>query len=168
MKKVLENEKLERNFSLYEFIEGTQIGKNGAELNWKYINSLKEPALKKLIANIKKIAKELQFVRNLVNTEFKTEIGIEITSGFRCLEYEKLKGRTGESQHTQGHCADFRVVCESDDIYNDAMRSIFKYYRDKDFIGGLAKKISNLPAHSNRQMRFIHIDFRGSIARWTY
>jgi len=179
MKKSLKNVKLTANFWLYEFIESTQIGTKGHELNWEYINSLSEAEKEKLVAKIKKIAKELQSDRDLINLEFKAEndnkeIGFEITSGFRSKEWEKIKGRIpGQngrkdwSKHTIGYTADYRVICKDDELYNKAMK--FLWNKDKEnFIGGLAKKISSLPEHKNRQMRFIHKDFRGIFTRWSY
>jgi uncharacterized protein YcbK (DUF882 family) len=145
MKKI-SNYQLEKNFNLYEFIEGKALPKKAINMNWNYINNLSIDDTIKLILNIKDIAKELQKIRD------KYKKSITITSGFRCLEWEKHQKRSGKSQHIIGNCVDFYI--------NDKniMQEVFNEL-EKEWNGGYAK---------GNPFTFIHIDLRGYKQTWEY
>jgi len=157
--KALPNTQLTRNFHLYEFIEA-QLPFEAVALNWKYITRFD-------MLKWEEMALELEKDRRLINEHHKPDlfgfddIGIRITSGFRCIEWELLRGRSGLSQHT---------ICAVDYIPTNVSRSkaivILKWLydiQDKTWPGGLAIK-------HPEQMKtgFIHKDTRKELARWNY
>jgi hypothetical protein len=159
------NKQIQVNFSLYEYLMGTALPSQAIAMNCKFLQQ-NEVEAKQIVNKIKEVSKEHQKLRNLINEHFWNEndvqdIGIEITSGFRCLEWEKHQGRSGLSQHTTGNAIDFTLTkVKDDELYNKIMQWIMDLYID--FEGGLASKVVN------GHFVFIHIDFRGNKARWSY
>jgi uncharacterized protein YcbK (DUF882 family) len=101
------NNKLTKNFYLYEFIEA-QMPFEAIALNWKYIENEE-------VQQIERIALEVQKLRNLINLEIKSdlgfpEIGLRITSGYRCKEWELMQKRSGNSQHVTGGAVDIQAI----------------------------------------------------------
>ena len=176
--KCLENRKITDNFWLHEFIAGTEVAQKGQEMAWEQLKEFQTNSLVSLnnvISNIEISAKELQYLRDIINFHFKVknnniEIGIEITSGYRPVKCEIHQKRKGTSQHTKGHAKDIRVTNIKDDaLYNEIMLFIYNHYDiERSWSGGLAYKNSTLKEHKKRPYRFIHIDHRKNKARWTY
>lgn len=147
MKKI-SNYQLEKNFSLYEFIEGKALPKEAIKMNWTTIENMSNEETIALIENIKKIAKELQIIRDKYNK------AITINAGYRCYTWEKHQGRSGKSQHVVGHCVDF--IIKDNKIMQEIYDDLILHWN-----GGIAKKGSN-------PISFIHIDLRGYKVTWEY
>jgi hypothetical protein len=155
--KAFPNTKLTRNFHLYEFIEA-QLPFEAVALNWKNISAFKMDLWERQ-------ALEIQRMRNMVNQNFKSdlgfdEIGIRILSGFRCREWELIRKRSGNSQHT---------ICATDTQPTNCSRdqaikiNLWIHEQYKDWPGGLAIKHG-----SGDLVGFIHLDPREGRARWVY
>jgi hypothetical protein len=160
--RTLPNQKLTLDFTLYEFIE-SQLPFQAVQINWANIADFKKD-------RAKRICELLQVKRQLINNIFREkngnkEIGLRITSGFRAVEWERLRGRSGESQHTQSWAVDVQPTGCSDQLAIEIMR--FLYAMDNNIatghLGGFAIK------HPSTQgVGFLHYDLRGTVARWTY
>jgi hypothetical protein len=163
MTKTLDNRQLTSNYTLYEFIEG-QLPDTGKMMNWKNIAQMD-------IKGIEKAATHAQSIRDLINKNFKSdtggkEIGLRITSGWRCKEWELHQGRSGNSQHVISAYDAQPVNCSM--LQSSEIIGWLKKQFEADYKGGLATK---LPSFSKGMMitaGFIHFDFRGTKARWTY
>lgn len=158
--------KLTKNFTLSEATNWiNRLGYTPTTRAW--YEKLAQDQLNKpeILSNIQAIAKHLQEVRDQINEkwpEYKGGLRIQTTSWLRPLEWEKMRKRSGLSQHTQGHAVDFIVVNPKlkPAQRNEIMEWIFEQH--KDFKGGLAFK------KSGDNWSFIHIDLRGRKARWEY
>lgn len=161
--RTIPNRQLTKNFSLYEFIEGS-LPPDGVALNWKNIHQMD-------ISRIEEAAHHAQSIRDLINREFRSdlghpEIGLRITSGWRCRDWELRMGRSGDSQHTIAAYDAVPLLCSK----NQAVSIIgFLYHRfSRSYVGGFAIK---KPTYEGGQIilpGFVHFDFRGKIARWVY
>ena len=144
------DKKLSKNFSLREFVEAKDIHPSYYPNFWEALKKNKEHQ-----ENLAKLANRLQKVRKKLNEVFRTpgEIKLVITSGYRPVEYEYIKGRSGKSQHTLGKAADF--VPSADNI----KIPLVQIYRliEPDWAGGLSLYLSD---------GFIHGDIRGFRVRW--
>lgn len=117
---------------------------------------------KKLEANAKEIAMELEKIRLSVNNQFPQyfgKIGIRPVSWYRPKEWELFRKRSGNSQHVQAWAVDFIVVNVSPQQYNEIMKWIFSSLYNWN--GGLAR------LNKKNHYSFIHIDL-GSKRRWEY
>ena len=165
--KTIPNRKLTNNFSLYEFIEA-QLPPEAIALNWKHISEFKE-------AEYVKLANFLQSLRNSVNQQFRAEnggreIGMRITSGFRCKAWEHLRKRSGDSQHTIGAAADIQPTNCSPELAIKIMDYLYKKYysRTTGHFGGFAIKRPDIEKGKIIRIGFLHYDLRGWTARWEY
>jgi hypothetical protein len=161
--KTIPNRKLTNNFSLYEFIEGA-MPPEGVATNWKNIAQMN-------IAKIEEAANHAQTMRNLINREFKSdtgaaEIGLTITSGWRCKEWELKRGRSGNSQHLIAAYDAIPSNCSKEQAAN-IINWLFQRFR-RNYNGGLAIKQPTLENGKIKLPGFIHFDFRGYVARWEY
>jgi len=161
--RTLQNTQLTENFSLYEFIEG-QLPPEGVAMNWKHIAEME-------IVKLKQAAEHAQSIRDLVNTEFKSdnsykEIGLRITSGWRCRAWELHQGRSGNSQHTIAAYDAQPTNCSNEQAVAILAWLLNKYKRS--YVGGLASKKPSIANGRYVTIGFIHFDFRGKIARWEY
>lgn len=147
--------KLTANFTLEEFIEG-EMPKEAIKLNYDLITVEQRK-------NIGLIAEELQKLRDKTKAEFGSKFsGFKITSGLRQKEWELKQKRSGNSQHTKGWAVDFQPICDKED-YLIIFYWVFKQL--ERFKGGVAQKKPDLL----RGLKgFIHLDLRGSVARWEY
>ena len=161
--RTLPNRKLTNNFTLYEFIEG-QLPADGIALNWKHINEMDQ-------TRFLQAAIHAQSIRDLINREFKSdtgaaEIGLRITSGFRCKAWELKQGRSGNSQHTVAAYDAQPTNCS-----NDQAVAIIAWLHNRfkrTYVGGLAMKKATIEKGKYVKVGFIHFDFRGHVARWEY
>jgi len=161
--KTLPDRKLTKNFSLYEFIEG-QLPPQAIELNWRHLNEMD-------LAKIEQAAQHAQTIRDLINQEFKSdlshkEIGLRITSGFRCRAWELAQGRSGNSQHTIA-----AYDCQPTNCSNEQAVGILAWLHNRfkrTYVGGLAIKKPTVEKGKYTKVGFIHFDFRGHVARWEY
>jgi len=161
--RTVKNKQLTRNFSLYEFIEG-QLPAKGVILNWEHIHEMD-------MVKFEKAAQHAQSIRDLINREFKSdlspsEIGLRITSGFRCHTWELLQGRSGNSQHVIA-AYDAQPTNCSNEMAVAIISWLLKRF-NKDYIGGLAIKKPTVKNGKYVLVGFIHFDFRGQRARWEY
>lgn len=135
----IKDEKLTPNFSLHEFIYPKLAGD---EIK-SYVD---EDYGSEIFLNIIRIAERLQVIRDYFGKP------LIINSGFRPVNWEKKKGRSGASQHSFGLAVDFYVKdIPLEEVY-DFIQKTFK-------IGGRA---------INKTDNFIHLDARGNFAIWTY
>jgi hypothetical protein len=147
--------KLTTNFSLKEFMEG-EMPKEAIKMNYDLISDEQRK-------NIGLIAIELQKLRDKTKAEFGSKFtGFKITSGLRQKAWELKQKRSGNSQHTKGWAVDFQPICANED-YLIIFGWVFKQL--ENFNGGVAQKKPNLKAGLKG---FIHLDLRGSRARWEY
>lgn len=168
MRKRYLNHKLSENFWLYEFIE-SQLPTRAIELNWLHIDEMRYDEFKKL-------AEYLQQIRNEVNSVFKDknkqiEIGLNITSGFRCKAWEALRGRSGTSQHTVRAAADIQPINCDNELAVEILDWLFEQDKDREkgHQGGLAIKYPTRDKDGNiLAVGFIHYDLRPHAARWEY
>lgn len=125
----------------------------------------KEDLTPNIESNIKAIAKEVQDIRDEVNKafpEFKGQIDLRITSWFRPLKWEKLRGRSGGSQHITGNAVDFIAVNIPPNKVTEVMEWIWNHLnKGAGWKGGLAR------LYKNKRYGFIHIDL-GRKRRWIY
>jgi hypothetical protein len=153
---------LTQHFRLYEFIE-SQMPDEAVALNWKYFDT-------STIMLWEILALELEKTRKLINENFTSdlgfqEIGIRIAAGFRCKEWELIRGRSGNSQHTIC-AADIQPVKCSREMAVKILHFIYSKYNEY-WKGGLAIKYPSKQGNL-LLIGFVHIDIRGKRARWTY
>ena len=163
-----ENTKLSEHFTLYEYVEGAAMPNNAIEMNWKAWSDEHEAKVKEHIETLEQLRTWLNHCYKSHNDD-KT-ISLSITAGFRCLEWEKHQGRSGNSQHTV--CAfDIKASNCSRELSIKLHNAIYNYFDANKWMGGLAIK------HATSGTGFIHLDFRtptqehvkrGYGARWVY
>lgn len=122
--------KLEENFSLHEFRckDGTDVPED-------------------LIENVKKLAKNLQILRNHIQRP------ITIMSGYRTPDYNKKCGGAKRSQHLLATAADIIVSGMTSLEVRDI---VIKLIKDGEMDSG---GVGIYPT-------FVHYDVRGRNARW--
>jgi hypothetical protein len=165
------SEQLTTNFSLKEFMQGVALPLTAVKWNW-------EDLTEKEYENIKKIAVEVQNLRDKVNLKFRgkdnKDIGLRITAGFRTKRWELHQKRSGNSMHVPAIAADFFPVnCVDDKQYIEIVNWIMHEYRNWN--GGLAIKDYQLKKDKNKKdipdqiekYGFIHLDL-GTKRRWKY
>lgn len=111
-----------------------------------------------------RIMNEAQMIRNWINDKHPGEnnnIGMRILSGFRPVEWELYRKRSGKSQHTKGHAIDFIVVGVDAKKAQVYMHEIYNRLVALDWDGGLAR------LYKGGRYGFIHIDL-GTKRRWEY
>jgi len=169
MKKIISNRKLTTNFWLYEFIEGALMPKKAIEMNWNNIEGFEK-------YKIQQMAEDAQCIRNQVNEEFKSkngnkEIGIMITAGWRCVEWELYKGRSGKGRHPID-AFDWRPSNVSAELNDEILKWAYDkwFKRVGGWNGGFAIAWANREDKDPKKhlWGFAHHDRRGVVARWTY
>lgn len=166
----MNNERLSQNFTLYEFIEA-QLPAHAVKLNWQ---NIAEFTPKQHL--YRELANDLQKIRNMINAEFRAgngnrEIGLRITSGVRCRQWELTRGRTGTNQHTVGAAADIQPVNCTQSMAIDIMYWLYTKYwpRENGWPGGFAmSKAIFTQGGIIERIGFIHFDKRPQVARWEY
>ena len=162
------DKRLTKNFMLYEFLEA-KMPFEAIAMNWRHIQEGD-------IFGWELLALELQKLRGLVNENFKSDIGfddigIRITSGYRCKEWELLRGRSGESQHTKC-AADFQPTNCSRELAVKILHWIYSNnwicsLYNEWWSGGLALKYPSKQGNI-LLIGFVHLDMRGTKVRWSY
>ena len=161
--RTINNYKLSDNFSFYEFIEGVFMGKAGHEINWKNIDQCDQEKQKEMALALQKVRKE-------INVNFKSDIdeskliGLQITSGWRCKEWELLRGRSGLGQHPIA-AADVVPTNVSKELSDKIILWLYDKYssRTEGWEGGFAIK-----RPTKTTTGFAHFDIRSNNARWEY
>lgn len=163
------NVRLTYNFWLYEFLFGTEMPKQAHDLNLEYIEEFED-------YDAQGLADDLQQLRNEVNVEFQdenngVEIGLEITAGFRCLMWEMIRKRSGQSRH-RWDGVDVRPTKVSPELSDKIIYWFRKRFTPR--VGGweggfaIAEPKRDKKNPKNDKTGFGHFDRRGVIARWTY
>lgn len=143
--------------------------KMGIRMNWSNIDQFDE-------YKVELMAKDLQEIRGEVNRIFKKEnngqeIGIEVTSGWRCLMWELHKKRSGQSRHRIDG-VDWRPSNVSPELSDKILWWAFKRWspRVAGWKGGfaMAEPDRSSPNKKDHKAGFIHTDRRPGIARWSY
>ena len=114
-------EKLSKNFSRYEFACNCGCGADDID---------------------HRVVRMAQKIRD------HFDVPCEITSGVRCLEWNRKQGSKDTSQHVKGLAAD--IIPEGVEP-----KEVADFILSTGFIGGLG-----------RYKTFTHFDFRGSNVRW--
>ena len=165
MKRFKENYMLSENFSLYEYMEGASMPAKGVEMAWAAFTDTHEKLIQEFIL-------ELENIGSWINENYKSQnnnkaIGIRITAGFRPVEWEKLKGRPGTSQHTKV-AVDFDLTkCKSIEFEVEVLEKTHEYL-DKIWQGGLGRKLPTIVKNKITKSGFIHIDPRKKKTRFNY
>lgn len=129
----MKNQRLTTNFMLSEFVRPQDM----------------DVITPELLANIKRTADMLEFIRSLLGDK-----QIIITSGYRTPEHNKAVGGAENSWHIKGLAADFYVV---------GVRPKTVQYLLREYVGGLGSANT-----------FTHIDLGGKysgtgvLRRWKY
>ena len=99
--------------------------------------------------NVKKLAIQLQIIRDIVN------VPIKINSGYRCEKHNSsIKGSSKNSQHLEGKAAD--IVIKGYDPILKTFPLLDQLIEEGELIIGGMGKYST----------FTHIDIRKNRARW--
>ncbi len=167
--RTLTNSKLTPHFSRYEIIEGTVLPEEAKKMNWKNIKEYDETKFIPLL-------EDMEVLRSFINMLYKTDIGgrnigLEITSGWRCREWELFRKRSGEGQHPIA-ALDVRPTNCSAELSVQIMRRFHTMFwpRDNGYIGGYAIAFPSYNTGDGKLKTtgFLHLDKRGSVVRWTY
>jgi hypothetical protein len=165
--RTLPNEKLTLNFTLYEFIE-SQLPFQGVQMNWANISDFRKDRAKRL-------CELMETKRTLINNVFRQknggkEIGLRFTSAFRSVEWERFRGRSGDSQHTQSWGGDVQPTNVSDELAVQILEYLYSIDNDRatGHLGGFAIKKPEYKNGKIIKIGFLHYDLRGTVARWTY
>ena len=132
-----------KNFNLEEFIYSKFY--KAAGVQEKVIESYEKD--KVVQENLKLLAEQLQVLRDEINKP------ININIAYRPLWWEKLKGRSGTSQHISGKAADIVVKGLTTVELHNVITDLIK---EKKIING------GLGLYSS----FIHYDIRPYPVRW--
>ncbi len=132
---------LTENFKLSEFVESRFFG----EHQEKVIKTFSEDT--SLLENTKVLAKQLQALRD----ELQKPVRLNIS--YRPLWWEKMKGRSGNSQHILGKAADIAVSGVSTKQVAETIERLIKEGKMLD--GGLGVYNS-----------FVHYDIGRAGRRW--
>lgn len=153
---------LSKNFTKQEAIEWAKWQGMSAKDTAYCIKLATENWNPQVEEEARKIAAELQLIRDEVNKAFPQylgKIGVRPLSWFRPVEWELYRGRSGKGQHPTGNAVDFVFVNISDKDYPILMEWAWK--RLQKWNGGLAR------LYKNKRWSFIHIDL-GRKRRWEY
>ncbi len=163
----LPNKKLSPHFSRWEIIEGAALPREAIKMNWDNIKQYSDEPFEPLL-------EDMEAIRSLINILYKThnrgrEIGMRVTSGWRCRQWELQRGRSGNSQHVRA-AIDFQPSNCSDQLAVEIMSRMHEIFwaREDGYPGGYA--IAYPKRHGNvlKTLGFLHFDRRGQVARWKY
>jgi hypothetical protein len=157
-------EKIQPNYIIDEFIrihgvpDATEI--NFADIKPEHVNRIKTV-----------LAPFTQDLRNKINQQFQAangrEIGLRVVCGFRSERWDKMQGRSGAGEHPKANAIDILPInCKDDNTYLQVFYWIAAQMAQHK--GGFAIKFPTFSGGKIATFGFIHIDFRGTIARWNY
>ena len=127
---MIKDQQLSRNFRLHEFLyKATAMPKESYELITKEFNY-------NILFEVNKIANSLQVIRDYANKP------LIVTCGFRPVEWDLFKNRTGDSAHCIGQAVDFYSNSVALEELFELCLKIFPYY-------GIA---------INKKYNFVHLD----------
>lgn len=168
-----DNYKITDNFSFYEIIEGRIPAM--AALNWENIAQYNERAFLN-------ICTRAETVRAIINFEFVSDIdssrdiGLRVTSGWRCLAWEQRQGRKGTSKHTDNKGDVAALDLQPTNCSKEKAVEIIQFLDDMYsprtgphvWQGGWAIKKPTMRSGKVESVGFFHIDNRPVNARWSY
>lgn len=132
--------KLTKNIALWEAIEGTRKDSDPKKIEMAWATLQREH-----LYNLMRVARLWQLARDLYDKP------LIITSGYRPIAWEKIRGRSGNSQHTLGNAIDGYI--DGIDLVE-----VYKFFQEI------------LPNNGGRglylQEGFIHLDDRPVFAEW--
>jgi len=155
------------HFSLFEFVEGKVLIPEAIALNWKHIKELDED-------NMLAILNSIETDRVEINKEFREEnggieIGIRITSAFRCEAWEIIKKRKVPSRHSKSYAVDYVPITRKPELAIKIMDWLEKKHKPRTgWQGGFARKSPTYKDGKLIKTGFIHKDLQKPLARWDY
>jgi hypothetical protein len=158
------NEQIQPNYILDEFIRVFGVPK-ATEINYQDITAEHISRIKTVVAPF------IQQLRNKVNAKFQAEngkeIGIRSVCCFRSKRWDISQNRSGLSEHTKANGDDLLPInCKDDNMYLKVFYFIASELAQHN--GGFAIKFPTFENGKIKTFGFIHIDFRGTFARWNY
>jgi hypothetical protein len=169
--RTLPNRQLSRYFDRYNVLEGTAMPMQARQLNWKNVKDYldKEPRYIELLQQLDLVIMDMQSW--LQSEKGITEtITLAISSGYRCLEWERIRKRSGQSQHCIGAAVDVYPVSHAfQPIDLMAVMNYLDNKHRKTWKGGFARKVPTVDKQGRLiSIGFIHFDNRPFPARWNY
>ena len=168
--RTLPDTQLSRYFTRYNLIEGTAMPQQARLLNWQHIDQY--------LANEQKfmaLCRRLDQVIIDLNAHFQSQlqaqslITLAVSSGFRCLAWELLQKRSGNSQHCIGAAIDVYPVTNAFNLNLVEVVSHLRVKYWKSWQGGFAVKDPTFDKHGKLlSLGFLHFDNRPHPARWKY
>lgn len=166
--RTLSNHQITRHFSLYEVIEGAALPAMAIEMNWKNVHEYNESYFEATLS-------DLETIRIWINFRYKHRnnnktIGIRITSGWRCKEWELHRNRSGEGRHPID-AIDFQPITVNSTLAIEIMHDLDKEFIDRTngYQGGYARALPTYePDGFIRTLGFLHIDKKLPPRRWWY
>lgn len=156
----MENKQITPNFSLKEWMEGSNMPIKAIRMNYQDFDEAMMPTVKHHLNS-------LQYIRNCAKQEFGDKFkGLKITAGLRVKRWELLQGRSGNGYHPKYCASDIIPICDDED-YMEIFDWVFETFQDT-WTGGFAKKEPVIKNGKVVKTGFIHIDNRGFKVRWTY
>jgi hypothetical protein len=157
-------EKIQPNYIIDEFIRVYGVAE-ATEINYSEIEDIHINRIKTILAP------NVQAIRDDINTKFKQEngqeIGLRVNCGFRARKWDIMKNRSGNGTHPIALGVDICPVnCKNDNIYLKIYYYIASRFATHN--GGFALKTPEFKDGKIDKHGFIHIDWRGSVARWNY
>jgi hypothetical protein len=169
--RTLPNSQLSRYFDRYNVLEGTAMPMQARQLNWKNVQNYldKEPHYIELCQQLDLVIMDMQSWLKQEKGITET-IALAISSGYRCLEWERICKRSGKSQHCIGAAVDVYPVSQAFQIIDlvEVMNYLDKKCR-RSWKSGFARKF---PSYDKKgkliSIGFVHFDNRPYLARWYY
>jgi hypothetical protein len=157
-------EKIQANYIINEFIAISGVA-SAEEINYAEIQPIHVNRIKTILAP------NCQDIRNDINAKFREEngkeIGLKIACGYRSKKWDVMQGRSGNGQHPEALAVDILPIgCKNDNMYLKIFYYICSKYATHN--GGFAVKFPQFTGGRISTFGFIHIDWRGSLARWNY
>lgn len=143
------NRKLSPNFSLREMLFGTGdrlLKSLSGEEQLIFLETMLETLNEDIIQELTKLCFLLEIIRAYIGEP------LVVTCGYRSVNWELHKGRSGNSKHVFGMAADI--------TFNNAnLHFVYDWIEKNIRIGGRG---------INFDLNFIHIDTRPNYAEWDY
>jgi hypothetical protein len=158
------NEQIQPNYILDEFIRVFGVLK-ATEINYQDITAEHIIRIKTVVAPF------IQQLRNKLNAKFQAEngkeIGLMVSCCFRSKRWDISQKRSGLGEHPKANAGDiYPTNCKDDNMYLKVFYFIASELAQHN--GGFAIKFPTFEGGKIKTFGFIHIDFRGTFARWNY
>ncbi|MBG0782017.1 MAG: hypothetical protein H0S84_07100 [Bacteroidales bacterium] len=169
--RTLPNRQLSRYFDRYNVLEGTAMPMQARQLNWINVKDYldKEPRYIELCQQLDLVIMDMQsWLKH--EKDITETITLAISSGYRCLEWERIRKRTGQSQHCIGAAVDVYPVSSflSQNNLISVVSHLYNKYQ-KVWPGGFAVKQPSYDSSGKlKNIGFLHFDSRPVKVRWQY